>query len=287
MNSELAEPNIPFLSTKSNNKIFFIRYLNTEIKKEMILVLREIDTYLFLKRKRIEIEHNADDFFNYLTYCNKMLYTRKDDDTFDLNPIYIEVNRKFINFSTSLRVLTEAVEKKIKNAYSPEDIEYKELEETRCSFYDSYFSYRILYHIRNFALHFQYPIHYINVEFNNYVNNKPLKRDLEVMFDKNHLLSNKEFSAKMKKDLEKYGAKFPVKPIIEETLRWLPDYFLKFIQIEKSKYLAAIYRIESLGDIYKYSNIGISIKELTSTENKISTSEIPISLVQEIKKTFE
>ena len=280
--------NRPFLSTTINGELKQIKYIQNDFARSVLSELKNIDSYLFFKRKKIEIECNAQDFLAFYDKSKSDLIKIKSDHYFDLNPLFIESNRLFINFSTSVRVLTSLVEKKIKDTYNESDKEFLELENLRNSFYDSYFSYRFLYHIRNFALHFQYPIHFINVEYNDYYLDNPLKKDLHVMFDKNHLLANKEFSKKMKKDLENFGQKFPANPIIKETLKWLKDYFIKFISIEKVTYLKSVKIIESVGNINSYQNLGISLKEPTSkTGFKISTTDIPILLLQEIKSNFK
>lgn len=288
METKITIKNLPFLSTTTDGKLKIIRYIDLDSMNTSKLALKNIESYLFLKRKSIEIENNAQDFLNFYKKSNSDLLKLKNDHYFDLNPLYIESNRLFINFSTSVRVLTLMIEKKIKDSYKKEDKEYIDFEDLRKNFYDSYFSYRFVYHIRNFALHFQDPIHFINVEFNDYIKDNPLKKDLYVMFDKEHLLTNRVFAKKMKHDLEKYGAKFPVKPIIEETLKWLKDYFKKFSSVEKNTCLKAVETIESLVNIYRYPNIGISLKEQTTkTGFKISTTDIPIKLLLEIKTSFK
>ena len=116
----------------------------------------------------------------------------------------------------------------------------------------------------------------------------PKKRDLWVMFVKQHLLQDPDFSKKMGNDLAKYGDYFPVQPIIEDSLKWLKDYFLQFINIEKETYIKTVDIIESLGSIYHFSNLGISIIEKTSiTGHKLYTSIIPISLLLEIKTNLK
>lgn len=288
METDVIIKNLPFLSTTNEGKIKFIRYINLDLMNTSKLALKNIESYLFLKRKRIEIENNAQDFLTFYKKSNLDLIKLNNDHYFDLNPLYIESNRLFINFSTSVRVLTSMIEKKIKDSYKKEDKEYVEFDDIRKNFYDSYFSYRFLYHIRNFSLHFQDPIHYINVEFNDYIEDNPLKKDLYVMFDKEHLLKNREFAKKMRRDLEKYGAKFPVNPIIKEALKWLKDYFNIFISVEKNTCLKAIETIESLGNIYSFPNIGISLKEnTTKTGFKISTTDIPIKLLLEMKTNLK
>jgi hypothetical protein len=284
MDTMIILPNRPFLSSTVNGDLKFIKYIKQDFMNSVLSGLKNVDSYLFLKRKRIEIENNAKDFLNFYNKSKSDLLKLKSDHYFDLNPLFIESNRLFINFSTSVRVLTSIIEKKIKDTYTESDKEFLEFENIRKGFYDSYFSYRFIYHVRNFALHFQYPIHFINVEYNDYILDNPIKKDLHVMFDKDHLLKNKEFSRKMKKDLASYGSKFPANPIIEETLKWLKDYFSKFISVEKATYLKTVTTVESLGNIYSYQNLGMSLKEPTSkTGFKISTTDIPIRLLLEIK----
>jgi hypothetical protein len=287
-NPRLIANNKPFLSTKMDGNIEVIEYIYPVLRNQSQIVLRNIDNYLFLKRKRIEIENNAKDFLNYFKKINKNVIKRKYIQSYDIDPIFIDFNRLFINFSTSVRVLTSTIEKLIETSYNKSDIELNEFEQLRKNFYDSFFSYRFLYHIRNFSLHFQYPIHYVHIEFTDYQVDKPKRSEVKVMFCKEHLLSDKYFASKMAKDLEKYGDEFPVVPIIEEVMNWLKDYFKKFILIERNKYLETFEVLESLCNIYDYKNIGISLKEYDSKNIfKISTLEIPTKLLLEIKKNLK
>lgn len=288
MDSDNALIDRPFLSTNEEEKIKVIKYINQSQRHLILEALKNVDGYFFLKRKTEEIKNNAKDFKDYFSTIKKKINTYKNDDFEDLNLLFIDFNRLFINYCTSVRTLTEIVEKKIKHAYSKESPEFEKFENIRNCFYDSYFSYKFLYNIRNFALHFQYPIHFVNIVFDNYIENKPRKRDLLVMFVKQHLLQDPDFSKKMKKDLANYGECFPVQPIIEDSQKWIKDYFLQFINIEKNTYLKTFDIIESLGNVYEFSNLGISIKEKTSqTGYKISTSIIPVPLLLEIKTNLK
>lgn len=278
----------PFLSTKEGEKFKVIKYINQSQRHLILEALKNVDGYFFLKRKTEEIKNNAKDFNDYFSTIKEKIDNYKNDDFEDLNLLFIDFNRLFINYCTSVRTLTEIVEKKIKQAYSKESPEFKKFENIRNCFYDSYFSFKFLYNIRNFALHFQYPIHFVNIVFDNYIESKPRKRDLLVMFVKQHLLQDPDFSKKMKKDLANYGEFFPVQPIIEDSMKWIKDYFLQFINIEKNTYLKTFDIFESLGNVYEFSNLGLSIKEKTShTGYKISTSIIPVPLLLEIKTNLK
>jgi hypothetical protein len=288
LNSENALIDKPFLSTKEEDQIKVIRYINQDQRHLILEALKNVDGYFYLKRKTEEIKNNAKDFKDYFLTVKGKINTYKNDDFEDLNFLFIDFNRLFINYCTSVRSLTEIVEKKIKQTYSKESVEFEKLETIRHCFYDSYFSYKFLYNVRNFALHFQYPIHFVNIVFDDYVGKKARKRDLLVMFVKQQLLRDPDFSKKMRKDLIRYGDYFPVQPIIEDSLKWIKDYFLQFINIEKNTYLKTIEIIESMGNVYEFSNLGISIKEKTSlTGYKLSTSIIPISLLLEIKTNLK
>lgn len=287
-NPNLILNNKPFISTKTDGNIEVIKYISHDIRNQAQIVLKNIDSYLFLKRKRIEIENNAKDFLNYFNKVSKNATNRKYVQSYDIDPLFIDFNRLFINFSTSIRVLTSMIEELIKTSYDKTDIEFTEFDQLRKNFYDSFFSYRFLYHIRNFSLHFQYPIHYVHIEFTDYQMDKPRKSEVMVMFCKEHLLRDKKFASKMVKDLDKYGDEFPAVPIIKEVMNWLKDYFKKFILIERKKYFETFKVLESLGNIYDYNNIGISLKEYDSKNIfKISTSEIPTELLLEIKKNLK
>lgn len=288
MDSDNALIDRPFLSTKEKDQIKVIRYINHDQRLLLLKALKNVDGYFYLKRKTEEIKNNAKDFEDYFLTVKGKINTYKNDDFEDLNFLFIDFNRLFINYCTSVRSLTEIVEKKIKQTYSKESVEFEKFETIRHGFYDSYFSYKFLYNVRNFALHFQYPIHFVNIVFDDYIDNKARKRDLWVMFVKQQLLQDPDFSKKMRKDLAKYGDYFPVQPIIEDSLKWIKDYFLQFINIKKSTYLKTIEIIESLENVYEFSNLGISIKEKTSlTGYKLSTSIIPISLLSEIKTNLK
>jgi len=70
----------------------------------------------------------------------------------------IEVNRRLVNYLSTMRLLLDHYEMRLKRRYGKRSAQVIDFEkETRSSF-DGNFAYRFLYKLRNFAQHFGFPV---------------------------------------------------------------------------------------------------------------------------------
>jgi hypothetical protein len=107
----------PFLSTKEGTQTKVIKYIHQDQRHLILETLKNVDGYFFLKRKTEKVRNNAKDFKDYFSEVKGKIDSYKNDEFEDLNTLFIDFNRLFINYCTSVRSLTEIVEKKIKRAY--------------------------------------------------------------------------------------------------------------------------------------------------------------------------
>jgi len=85
-------------------------------------------------------------------------YIKKDFKAFVQKPIYINVNRAFLNFLSSIRSYLDFMERLLKKRYGEESAIFENFK-TNCSTeYDSNFSYRFLYNLRHYAQHKGFPL---------------------------------------------------------------------------------------------------------------------------------
>lgn len=144
------------------------------------------------------VRANADLFklvqWNYQAYFSTLdayLEARKagTSDFFDGRPPYLEINRQALNFLSSVRTYLDHHETSISRRHGRNSENLKRFHKYCSDAYDSSFSYRFLYKLRNYAQHCGLPISHI--EFSDALSEEdPPKRvhSLAVGISRDHVL---------------------------------------------------------------------------------------------------
>lgn len=222
-----------------------------DIKKPIRLLSRqEVDNlqsankvlyeFQYYNRRMREIELNYAEYQGTIEKFAKEMnaLNNRNIDEERIENIYVQANRTFNNFVTSLKVFTTHVEARIKKRYGEASREFLTFKKTTALMYDTYFSYKLLMNLRDYALHKDYAIDRISQESSLLLQPNTFKVELAVAFNKIKLLEDKKLAKKLKWDLRKYSDFFPVKFVMEEITKPMHKIFNVFISIEKPYFVS-------------------------------------------------
>lgn len=135
---------------------------------------------------------------------------------------FLVMNQHVINFVSSSRSFIEHVEGHLKRTFGPESAEWVGFRDHTRSLYDTHFSYRFVYALRNFAIHRELPLSNAGVTRKrdeasgsfSLVHSFTVDRDGVLERGKDH------FNATLRGDLRSQPAEFDLLPLLEEQDQW-------------------------------------------------------------------
>lgn len=199
----------------------------------LVKVTKTLFEYKYFQRKMLEIQLNYQDYFDKVEYYTGWLKEKKFKNLdLEMDRVYVDLNRTFINFVTSFKVFMEHTESRLKKKYGKQSEEANEFKKITHENYDKYFSYRLFYHLRNFSIHYGYPIQ--NIEFSD--DNKEKEYLLIPYFNKAKLLEYDKIKQKLLDDLNLKNHTFPVKHQMFEVQKCLEKLLSQILNIEKNRY---------------------------------------------------
>lgn len=109
------------------------------------------------------IEWNLDDFMA-LVNLNERTYLDAARKSPTRHFLGLDLNRRLLNFMSSVRTYLDHTETRLKRRYGPKDSRVKGFKQACAQEYDGVFSYRFLYKLRNYAQHCGLPIGKVQIE---------------------------------------------------------------------------------------------------------------------------
>lgn len=212
-------------------------------------------------------------------------YNRKN-----IQVIYRNVNRLFLNLLGSARTFLDHTETYLKRKYGKKSIKVAGFKRKTNELYDSSFEYRFIYKLRNFAQHCGFPVSEISIR------RRGREIILNPIFKKQILLNNfPGWGSQVKGDIEKQLEEFSATPIISEFFRNIQELNDKVRDIEKTSVLEFIKNIEDF--ILKYKNQDKDSQLCIFHDFKYDISgslegasfnsiTIPLDLIENIKISF-
>ncbi|GAB3503667.1 hypothetical protein GCM10027341_33140 [Spirosoma knui] len=225
-----------------NNKAYIIREATASEYESILAANKVMFEYHYFNRRSVEIDMNLNDF---LDTCQKYstISASSQDPEYEnskmMDDFFVNINRTFTSYVSSCRIFIDHLEFKLKRKYGSTSKEYLDFDKAKKYCYNSYFSYKLFYHLRNYALHEHFPINniYKGIEYGDSRSQQKLIINYEIYFDTNALLSSDDISKKLKLDLKRRNNLFPVLPVVNEFKKAL-DYLLKtLLLIEKTSYV--------------------------------------------------
>lgn len=279
-----------YITTEVNNDIEILEEIPDNVIGTILDYNKSIIDFIYYVRKLEEINLNHKDFTEHFENY-KLRQSKRKQDVTELNLIYVDINRLFVNFITSIRVFIEHLENRLVNKYSKDSDAFRLFKQTTGNWYNKYFSYRLFYHLRNFSIHIDYPINsfFSEYEYDNDHNIKQYK--FKVEFQKSHLLKDKKIKSKLSNDLRSYSEKFPVAPLIQEILLPVSEFLPFVVNLDSNDYIKSANELNKILVKYK-EHSEISISKWTQVNNNIgkwSSKIIPSDLIRRIienKKTL-
>jgi len=203
-----------------------IEEFETIIKNQNIIA-----HFKYATRRIKEVKGNFNELKNYHFDAQEIILKKPKDIYETLEDIFVNYNRLLINFCTSLKFLSDYLERELNKCIG---------ENTLCKFkkwihaiYESSFSYRLFYNLRNFVQHSEYPIKDFRVDRERYINTSIIRiQELSIVFDKEYLLSDIDLRRKFE-GLKGFGEYFPVQPYILEIEKIIDLFLPKLIELEK------------------------------------------------------
>ncbi|MES2795147.1 MAG: hypothetical protein V4683_04230 [Bacteroidota bacterium] len=227
-----------------NALIIYLKLTNQEAA-QFISASDFIKNIDFIIKKKEEVYFNSNDFHDFIFKAENL------NNHVENRQNYIHFNRYFLNFLNSWRIYIDFLEAFVKKLMNDEFERFKK--ETN-KLFDTNFTYRFLYNLRNYSEHISYPIQII------LANNAGSK--FEPLFIRNELLMHESMKPKhFKNDYKLLNEIFPVLPHMTEGLNLL-EYIEKiFFGLFRNKIIESINQIDSL---IKEDNICLGIKRPNS-----------------------
>ncbi len=169
--------------------------------------------------------------------------------------IIVEINKWVINFVGMFKNFLDYYEVQVKQVYGEESKEFNEFKNKCSKFYDKYFEYRFLYHLRHFCVHYKLPVTKIS---QNIENNRRI-----FYMDKDRLKSWSGWKATIKQDIQKLENDIDIRQFILK---------IEKILIELNKDISYYNTPEVLGAI-KIMNRYIRAKETPYIVKENNTSD--------------
>ncbi|WP_341228364.1 hypothetical protein [uncultured Arcticibacterium sp.] len=224
-----------YLFSEKNREYKIIRELSQSEVEKIEYANEVLHEFLYFERRFEVINRNYKEYHETVYRYSK---NRKDGIKINkeyMNETFVEINRTFINFISSLKSYSEHLDIKLANKY-PNKEEYLNFKKAVSLIYDNNFSYKFLSILRDYAIHYNFPIQIVRIKGNRIEDSEDFTKELIIEFEKEKLLKNPRMKKKLGKDLEKYNNFFPVQFIVHDIKKIFIQLFNEFLKVEKTFY---------------------------------------------------
>lgn len=222
-----------YLIIQEGKDIKPIKELSSEHIEKFEEAKKSLGDLRYYKRRVKEIELNHSDYIDNSKKIENKLITTPLEDLKEFDKYFIDINRRFINFITSLKSFVDTLENRMKSRYGENSKEFESLKKNLSNYYGTYFSYRFFYHLRNFSVHVDYPINNIMMDYEYNPDRSIRSGKLNINFVKSHLLANTKLNSKFNYELASFAEKFPVEPQMIEILKPISKLLKKIVNTEQ------------------------------------------------------
>lgn len=200
----------------------------------------------YLSRLRI-IEQNRDAYFAIKEYYTQLL--KENDEKpieYDFKAeAFLDLNRCLINYVSSFKALVEHCEKKVADTFGSDSEQFSSFKGMLSNLYDTNINYRLLYNLRNFSVHKDFPIEWVNYDRIRFSDDE-YWYEIGVFFSKKKFQDSRTFRTKMGRFLDVLEPKIQVCPFLNGLIPLLKEVIREFISIIKPEFLDAMDRIQRL-----------------------------------------
>jgi hypothetical protein len=160
---------------------------------------KDIYEFQLFQKKVREIKLNNLSYFNLISTYNEKLKTCPLESRIQMQKeSYIDFNRVLTNFVTSLKSFTDdfLTKNKLPKIYGKDSDQINDFKTKLNHWYDSELSYKFLIRLRDFAIHYDFPISSINFNYTFDDTGTAIEVNCSPEFNKDKLLANSTFRKK-------------------------------------------------------------------------------------------
>lgn len=201
------------------------------------------------------------------------------------------LNTRILNYMMSVKTLLDHMETSINRRYGKDSTEFVEFKTLAANEFDSKFSYRFMYKLRNFVQHCGMPPLSYTISKSLDETSSTLSVELIVYFMRDELIRGfSKWGAKVKVDLTQMDESFPIMPIFNEHINSILKVYILFNEkYHITKALKAKeYIINFIGEMPDYIDDEYIIAKLKKTETGLSINKktIPTSALEKISDFY-
>ncbi len=195
---------------------------------------------------------------------------------------HLNFNRLFLNYLSSLRTFLDHNEVAIKRKFGKESNEVEKFKNITKNCFDSYFSYRFLYKLRNYSQHIGLPIDEIEISATKQPD-ETFKGYAKIGFLSETLLEKYDGWGVVKKDL-KSKKEISVTPLLNEMSSLLIEFWNSMINIYAGRLFDSVQIIERQAGHLRKENCDVCIfTNIVTDENGrvkyFQTLQIPFDTI--------
>lgn len=201
------------------------------------------------------------------------------------------LNTRILNYMMSVKTLLDHMETSINRRYGEDSTEFVEFKALTANEFDSKFSYRFMYKLRNFVQHCGMPPLSYTISKSLDETSCTLNIELIVYFMRDELIRGfSKWGALVKADLTQMDESFPILPIFNEHINSIFKVYILFNEkYHITKALKAKeYIINFIGERSDYIDDEYIIAKLKKTETGLSINKktIPTSALEKISDFY-
>jgi hypothetical protein len=269
---------------------FLDKELTEQEYEHYLTHIDELNIYENLKRLFQIFILNNNEFIEFAESESKLLFENSLSITGNkenYNQHYLNLNRIFLNYLTSFRTLLDHIETIIKRKYGKESVQATKLKNLTSHLYDTYFAYRFIYKLRNYAQHCGLPIDEFSISAKKMSDNK-YKSEYKIDFDCNTLQSKFKEWGTVKNDFLKHKT-ISIFSVLDEMKIAIDQLWNETMIIFESDIESAInFIIENAGHLKtKHCEVCL-FTDIKTDENNVlkyfTNQTIPFDIIDELKK---
>jgi hypothetical protein len=171
---------------------------------------------------------------------------------------YLNFNRLFLNYLSSIRSFIDHNETYVKRKFAPNSFQVNEFDKIKRYYFDNFFSYRFFYKLRNYSQHCGLPIRHFNLS----TQRKPdggYFAEAEMTFNSHELLKEYREWGPVKEDLKKINGDFPLAPLVDEMTSVLLGFWRAVDSLNMDNISSSIKYIKDGASHLRAKNVGVSL----------------------------
>jgi hypothetical protein len=264
-----------------------------------ITTIRKLDEHEFLEYSKackclFDFSENQHLYsINSLNYEEFFSTIKMYEETYSANPqlcdisvmeqIVLNVNRRLLNYLSSVRTFLDHTETRLKEKYGKQSIRVKNFDNACHNECNNNFSYRFFYKLRNYSQHIGMPIGKIdlNLKKEPELSGRAVAK-MNIQFDRDLLLKYKEWKEPLLQQIKNLPKLFDVSPHVNTMMQCLERINLTLINHDLPFIIPSAEYIDGLFASIKKNQVRPTVFRIINESNKkyINEMTIPLNIVK-------